>query len=145
MSEKIYTPVEVAMQVLEKVKELAKNAACEIEKARVLDFPSGNHLGGEESKTTTPPTGKLSMAPAADALAAKKNKPKKEKKAPSSLEAFVANKKAKKTAQMEKALGMNGPAKPAGSPGALPAATPVEAKPAKPAATTAIGTPNKAV
>lgn len=144
MSEKTYTPFEVAIKVLDKVKELVKAETCsvekadEMEKARILDFKTGAHLGGKEATQTTPPTGKLSMAPSAEAP--KAAKPKKEKKVPNSLEEFMANKKAKKTKQMEKALGMQGATPPVGAPGSSPLA------PKKPKlAVPAMGTPNKKV
>lgn len=196
MSEKNYTPVEVAIKVLDKVKELAK--AEELEKARILDIKTGAYLGGEEPKTTSAPTGKLKIASAnavqgvgsakPSAVPAKKpvakgdvidmktrqnlgdenssaaKKLKQTVKPPpvapeepinrikpsmgfdkkpasnksNKLEEFIANKKAKKTAQIEKALGMQGAAPAAGAPGSSPLAP----KPPKVAAP-ALGLPAK--
>lgn len=136
MSEKTYTPVEVSIKVLDKVKELAKNASCEVEKGCIAKADEKKVYSGAVGDVDPKIITDMKTTLAAD-------KAKKQAK-PNKLEEFIANKKAKKTAQMEKALGMNGPAKPAGSPGALPLATPVAAKPPK-AAIPAIGTPNKKV
>ena len=110
MSEKIYTPVEVAIQVLDKVKELAKAESCAVEKDEQA-------VEGADQEIKSTKIGK-----------------------PNKLEAFIEAKKAKKTKQMEKALGMQGATPPAGSPGSSPLA-PKAPKMAVPA----MGTPNKKV
>lgn len=137
MSEKTYTPVEVAIKVLDKVKELAKAESCSVEKGDVLDFPKkagAIPFGEEKPKAAKPvetPADHETMFPAS------KKFPKKDK---TKLEQFVEKKKAKKTKQIEKALGMQGATPPAGSPGSSPLA-PKAPKMAAPA----LGTPNKKV
>lgn len=138
MSEKTYTPFEVAIKVLDKVKELAKAESIAIEKGDLLQFPKKDSaIPFQEKKVKNYVKAPDKVDEKETTFPASKNFPKKDK---NKLEQFMDKKKAKKTKQIEKALGMQGPAKPAGSPGSSPLAP----KPPKMAAP-AIGIQNKKV
>lgn len=124
MSEKTYTPFEVAIQVLDKVKELAKNCPVEVVKDEVAPEAVMDKTQEVDVDAGKDPSKKFLL---------KTGKPNK-------LEEFIANKKAKKTKQMEKTLGMQGAAPAAGAPGSSPMAPK-----APKVSATAMGTENKKV